>query len=787
MASPKAIASASSSPVAAGAFLQGDGTAVANGYVMLELTVPTASLTGGGEVSRLPAKKISLDVNGVPSAAQTLFASDQFASPVNPAYRVRVHNANDLMIGDLGNCVISGAAPIDLTTLVSTASGGVSFPAPLLVAPSGASQNTTGTLWPTTNAAYGLGKTSFGWKDIIAAGTPWVDVRAYGAVGDDVTDDTVAIQNAINATPHSGTLYIPPLSFLVSRQGANAQCLLVPYPMRIVGSGMGTELFGSVLRVASTVPNTVDVIRLLADANGSDGYVLQDFAIQSNTQAARSAINIDTTSFPIARLTITRVGLYGAFNSFGIRTTNPTPLTNGFFVSDIGPGNIIRNGILLQNAGDSLRIWNNDIPFGNVVTSNAGIDATYVPGAQQTTISGNNITQTKGGGIHLGSAARNTYIFDNFFEGGQSGTDVGSNGALIDLDGVTGNHILHADIHDNIIQSITTNIDNIRVNFADSAFIYGNTITRPGGTAVDVRVTANASNTMIGWNRWEPTGDTITNILADSGTQTQYELYGFQSPSGFTFGNRIYVPNGANGSPSYSFASATTSGRYWHAGAGAMVDSVATVDVDLLAGNRHQIGSGMGYTFASNANPTAAGNDTGIGRLAAGILSVDTSTIGNTAGIIKNGNLVRVASNFTTANNANLQAITGLSWTLPAVAGNYSFHAKLTYSIATAVVAVAFGIQVVTNAPTNVFANGTQQITVGPPATFTTGTLATLTTTTATAIVTGTPGATATNYVVELDGTIELPASANTIQLMVSTAAGADAVTVLRGSFAYLY
>jgi hypothetical protein len=67
-----------------------------------------------------------------------------------------------------------------------------------------------------------------------------------------------------------------------------------------------------------------------------------------------------------------------------------------------------------------------------------------------------------------------------------------------------------------------------------------------------------------------------------------------------------------------------------------------------------------------------------------------------------------------------------------------------------------------------------------------TGTLATLTTTTATAIVTGTPGATATNYTAELDGTIESP-SANTINIMVSTATAADAVTVLRGSYCQLY
>lgn len=151
------------------------------------------------------------------------------------------------------------------------------------------------------------------------------------------------------------------------------------------------------------------------------------------------------------------------------------------------------------------------------------------------------------------------------------------------------------------------------------------------------------------------------------------------------------------------------------------------------------------------------------------------------------GNKKFVTADFTTAASTALQIITGLSFVIPVVAFNFNFHCSLTYSQATANAAVAFGIQAATNAPTNIFANGIQQITTGPPATVVTGTLATLTTTTATNIVSGTPGATATNYVVHLDGTIELAASANTINFMVSTATAGDAVTVLRGGYAVLY
>ena len=157
------------------------------------------------------------------------------------------------------------------------------------------------------------------------------------------------------------------------------------------------------------------------------------------------------------------------------------------------------------------------------------------------------------------------------------------------------------------------------------------------------------------------------------------------------------------------------------------------------------------------------------------------------------GNTAYLDANFTTANNTNLQAITGtshnLAFTLPPFAQVYSFHCALSYSQGTANAAVAFGIQAATVAPNNIFVNASQQITVGPPATEVNGTLPTLTTTTATAIVTGTPGATATNYVVTLDGTIDEPANANgnLINFMVSTATGTDPVTVPKGGYCQLF
>lgn len=145
-----------------------------------------------------------------------------------------------------------------------------------------------------------------------------------------------------------------------------------------------------------------------------------------------------------------------------------------------------------------------------------------------------------------------------------------------------------------------------------------------------------------------------------------------------------------------------------------------------------------------------------------------------------------LTSDFTTANNTSLQVITDgthpLSYTKTAIASSWTFHCYMTYSQATGAAAVAFGIKALTAAPTNISASGViwTNTTAGSD---TMGAPAAITTTTSTPIVSGTPNAQNTLYRAELQGTIEDSAHVNTFQIMVSTATGADAVTVKRGSF----
>lgn len=157
--------------------------------------------------------------------------------------------------------------------------------------------------------------------------------------------------------------------------------------------------------------------------------------------------------------------------------------------------------------------------------------------------------------------------------------------------------------------------------------------------------------------------------------------------------------------------------------------------------------------------------------------SVDSPTFTN-YGITQ---IYYTAANFTTAANTSLQTITGLTIPLPAnTVLKMPFSCKLTYSIATAAVAISFGLQTSALTPTNFQGVGHMETAL----TTTAYGDAKVTNTTATAIVTGTPSAITTIWNAYIDGFIENPSGATTnINVMVATSNAADLVTVYQDSW----
>lgn len=139
-------------------------------------------------------------------------------------------------------------------------------------------------------------------------------------------------------------------------------------------------------------------------------------------------------------------------------------------------------------------------------------------------------------------------------------------------------------------------------------------------------------------------------------------------------------------------------------------------------------------------------------------------------------------SDFTSANSAGFQNITGLEWTLPAnTAANYPFRCEIMYNQTVGVVSDSFGIKATGLNPTNISAQSIVQTAAGVYASLN---LPTLATQTATAIATFTPSAITTIWVAQLSGMIENPSgAANVIDIMVSQSTTADLMVIKRGSY----
>ena len=282
------------------------------------------------------------------------------------------------------------------------------------------------------------------WKRIFDSA---VNVKWFGAVGDGVTDDTVAIQLAINATPNGGTLYFPAGVCLVSSG------LLCSVPIRIIGDGMTS----TAIAVSGSVSAGTDVLTLQGALAGdaATGFYVADLRIMPvSGTPARHAINMGNGG-DISRATVERVRI-GNFGNYGI-------LNNGAFSSTIQDS--IVSGISFDKCTDNQNVLNNTL-----VGKFWGVHINAVPGTNMFNVK-DNVIVSKLGGVKVIDAGTLT-IADNQFETQDYTTDTDYSQVL--LIGYA-RQLYNVQIHGNNFNTSFNFKSAIKVKNAAATCIFGNT------------------------------------------------------------------------------------------------------------------------------------------------------------------------------------------------------------------------------------------------------------------------------------------------------------------------
>ena len=125
---------------------------------------------------------------------------------------------------------------------------------------------------------------------------PVYNVRDYGATGDGVTDDTAAIQAALDALPVSGgTVHLPAGTYLVSITAGN-MTYKVALTMRRKGTTFtGAGIDATTIKLASGQP---DYVAILGDATTFGSTDLTGLTVRALTFDQNSAGNVITAVAP---------------------------------------------------------------------------------------------------------------------------------------------------------------------------------------------------------------------------------------------------------------------------------------------------------------------------------------------------------------------------------------------------------------------------------------------------------------------------------------------------------
>lgn len=208
------------------------------------------------------------------------------------------------------------------------------------------------------------------------------NVKDYGAVGNGTTDDTTAIQSALNALPATGgTVYFPGGTYLI---GSGLTSSLNSIELRGTGNrGQDTSVAFGASRIHYTGSSDAFVFNSAASSTLFGGPVIRDLHL-SGTSSGACGIRIKrSNNFVLSNVSVSdftagvafvsdgtgNVNQYGTLDNFqAAKCLNGVDviLSNGLrfmggYLQGVHPAAASSYGIRVRGGGDTLRLYGTDV------------------------------------------------------------------------------------------------------------------------------------------------------------------------------------------------------------------------------------------------------------------------------------------------------------------------------------------------------------------------------------------------------------------------------------------